>query len=87
MAVETPEKTSAEAKDGAKPKRTRRAAPPKPDALPSIKAYKPGPHFKSAMTGDTTLGFLRGIVRAAGAKASDESLVIFSSERVEVHPA
>jgi hypothetical protein len=87
--TETATVTSAPVDNGAvtaKPKRTRRRAPAL-DALPSIKAYRPGPSFKDPLRGDTTLGFLRGITRAAGAKASDESLIIFSGERVEIHPA
>lgn len=76
--------TPAPAEDARKPKRKRA---PRLETLPAPKAFRPGTFMHRALAGDTTLGYLRGVCRAAGAKCADDSLVIFTTDRTEVHPA
>lgn len=76
-----------ETPDGEAPARRKRRTIPRPEELPTPKAFKPGPHVKARLNGDTSLGYLRSIVAAAGRETADDSLVDFQSERVELHPA
>lgn len=73
--------------EGEAPAKRKRRTIAKPEELPTPKAFKPGPHVKARLIGDTSLGFLRAIVAAAGRETADDSLVDFQDGRVELHPA